>query len=320
MFIRNDIFYTKGFTINLASAFIYILSCGVTIVINARNHLQFLRHNILANLTTFILFKFEIFVIFCQIILFNSCNFLFQLFLQQQLTLDSHLLNHTSLRILVQNDIKYSIQIVKRHRLGYIIKIFFKNCFITLVDYNAASTPPRSLLLFHKRNGITILLADVSLEIELPNNIKIYKNKQIIEKIIHLVNKYLLIWESLDFVQIPPEWQIKINLKLRWKSKISSIKPKFYPLGIDNTQLDNKTFDELQHLDYLKYTTFPISFSFSVFVIQKIVVNGKKKSQAVVDIRKLNKLVIPNAYLLLFQSEIIANNQEYINLAMLNAI
>ena len=37
------------------------------------------------------------------------------------------------------------------------------------------------------------------------------------------------------------------------------------------------------------------------------------------DIRKLNDLVIPNAYLLLLQSEIIANVQGYTNLAILNA-
>ena len=57
MLIGNNIFCTEGFTINLASAFAHILSCGVTIVINARNHLQFLRRNVLADATTFILPK-----------------------------------------------------------------------------------------------------------------------------------------------------------------------------------------------------------------------------------------------------------------------
>ena len=53
MLIGNNIFCTEGFTINLASAFAHILSCEVTIVINARNHLQFLRGNVLTDATTF---------------------------------------------------------------------------------------------------------------------------------------------------------------------------------------------------------------------------------------------------------------------------
>lgn len=39
MLIGNNVFCTEGFTINLANASAHILSCGVTIVISARNHL-----------------------------------------------------------------------------------------------------------------------------------------------------------------------------------------------------------------------------------------------------------------------------------------
>ena len=57
--IRNVVLYIEGFMINLASASAHILSCGVTIVINARSYSQFLKHNILANTTKFILPKSE---------------------------------------------------------------------------------------------------------------------------------------------------------------------------------------------------------------------------------------------------------------------
>lgn len=57
----------------------------------------------------------------------------------------------------------------------------------------------------------------------------------------------------------------------------------------------------------LKFTTNYTLFSFSVFIIWKTDANRKKKSHAVVDIRKLNKMVVPNFYLLLLQSEIIVN-------------
>lgn len=55
-----------------------------------------------------------------------------------------------------------------------------------------------------------------------------------------------------------------------------------------------------------------------MFVIYKTDANGKRKSPAVVDIQKLNNLVLPDSYPLSLQSEIIANVQGYINLAILD--
>lgn len=105
------------------------------------------------------------------------------------------------------------MQILRRHRLGCITKVPFENCFATSVDRDAASTPPTSPLLFHEWNGITILVADINLDTKLPNGIKIYSNKQAIEKIIRLVNEYPSIWESSGFMQVPLEWWMKVYLK-----------------------------------------------------------------------------------------------------------
>lgn len=54
-------------------------------------------------------------------------------------------------------------------------------------------------------------------------------------------------------------------------------------------------------------------------MVWKTTSNGERKGRAVVHIRKLNELVIPNAYPLPLQSEIIANVQGCTNLAMLDA-
>lgn len=101
IFIGNDVFYIEGFTINLTNAFAYILSCGMTIIMNARNHSQFLNCNILANAIIFVPPKSETFVNFWQISLPDSRNFPFQPFHQQHLTLYFHLFNYTSLKIFV---------------------------------------------------------------------------------------------------------------------------------------------------------------------------------------------------------------------------
>ena len=317
MLIKNNIFCSEGFTINLANVFAHILSCGMTIVISARNHSQFLRRNVLANTTIFIPPKSEAFIDVRQIPLPDSRDFLFQPFPQEHLTLYSHLLDHTSSRMLVRNDVDRAIQIPRSHRLGYITEIPFENCFATSVDHDATSTPPTSPLLFHERNDITIPPADTGLETELPNHIKIFGDSQAVEKITRLINEYPSIWESSGFVQMPPERWMKVHFKPGWEAKVSAIKPRVYPLGINSNRLVDKIFDELQRLGCLKFTTSHTPFSFPVFVIWKTAANGEKKGRAVVDIRKLNDLVIPDAYPLPFQSEIIANVQGYTNLAVM---
>ena len=66
-------------------------------------------------------------------------------------------------------------------------------------------------------------------------------------------------------------------------------------------------FDKMQHLGRLKYTTSYTPFSFPVFVVYKTNAKEEKKERAVVNIRKLNNLVIPDAYPLPLQSDIIAS-------------
>ena len=183
------------------------------------------------------------------------------------MTLYSHLLNHTTSRILVRNNANRSIQISRSYRLGYITEIPFENCFATSIDHDFTSTLLTSPFLFHERSGITISPADVGLETELPNDIKIYGNRQAVEKITRLVNEYLLIWESSGFVQVPLENWMKVHLKPGWETKVSAIKPKVYPLGIDSKRLVDETFDELKRFGHLEYTTSHMPFSFPVFVI-----------------------------------------------------
>lgn len=80
-----------------------------------------------------------------------------------------------------------------------------------------------------------------------------------------------------------------------------AIKLRVYPLSIKAKPLVNKTFDKMQCLDRLKYTTSHTLFSFHVFVVYKINRKRERKRRAIVDIRKLNDLVIPNVYLLPLQ-------------------
>lgn len=111
-----------------------------------------------------------------------------------------------------------------------------------------------------------------------------------------------------------------VPLKPGWESRVSVIKPQIYSLGNKSRRIIDNMFDKIYKQGHLEYTTDLILFSFSVFVIYKTEVHGKRKSRAVVDIGKLNNLVQLDFYLLLFQLEIIANVKRCTNLAVLDAI
>lgn len=91
-----------------------------------------------------------------------------------------------------------------------------------------------------------------------------------------------------------------------------------YPLGIEAKRLVDETFDKIQRLGHLKYTTSHILFSFSVFVVHRTNAKRERKRHTMVNIRQLNNLVISDAYALPLQSDIIANIQRCTNLAILN--
>ena len=112
---------------------------------------------------------------------------------------------------------------------------------------------------------------------------------------------------------------MKVPLKPGWEAKVSAIKPKVYPLGNKACQLVDKTFDKMHHLGRLKFTTEHTPFSFFVFVVWKLDAESKRKGRVVVDIQKLNDMVLPDSYSLPLQSEIIANVQRYTTLAVLDA-
>ena len=112
---------------------------------------------------------------------------------------------------------------------------------------------------------------------------------------------------------------MKVPLKPGWETKVSAIKPRVYPLGNEARQLVHETFDEMHRLGRLKFTSGHTPFSFPVFVVWKLDAEGKKKGRAVVDIQKLNDMVLPDSYPLPLQSEIIANVQGCTNLAVLDA-
>ena len=314
----NNLLCTKGFAINFSTSSALIHSCDMKIDIIARQNSGFLRQKVLAGTLTIVPSCSEALVAFQHIELSYSRDFLFHPSSQQHLTLYSHFFDHTSTKILVRNNTNYIIKILLYHRLGCITKLPHENCFATLADLDIVSMLPTLLTIFYDRNGISIPPTG-DLETKLPNGIKIYKDKQAVDAITCLVNEYLSIGESLEFVQIPSERWMKVHPKLGWETKTLAIKTRVYLLGIKAKRLVDERFDKMQRLSRLKYITSHTSFSFLMFVVYKTNAKKEKKGHTVVNIRKLNDLLISDAYSLPLQLDIISSVQEYTNLAVLNA-
>ena len=84
-------------------------------------------------------------------------------------------------------------------------------------------------------------------------------------------------------------------------------KCRVYPLGTEDKKVVNETFDDMHRQGRLKWTNSPTPFSYPVFVVWKSLPDGTRKGRTIVDIRVLNDLMVPNAYPVPLQSDIIAD-------------
>lgn len=100
-----------------------------------------------------------------------------------------------------------------------------------------------------------LLSTDSSIETELDNKIKVYKNSAAIDQMSELVTEYLSFSESQGFVQISHEHWIKNFLKPDWELRVLAIKLKFYLLGNKSQHLKDKMFDKMYSQGYLKFPT-----------------------------------------------------------------
>ncbi len=94
-----------------------------------------------------------------------------------------------------------------------------------------------------------------------------------------------------------------IPLKNNWQYKIADMKPKVDPPGHKLRKRVDNTFDELQALGLLVFTKSHICFSIPVFVVWKSTLKGKRKRKAVINIRKLNDMVVSDSYPFPLQSK-----------------
>lgn len=232
-----------------------------------------------------------------------------------------HIIHHNTKKIPVKNTFNCLLRILCHQKIEHVIDIQYNNCFFADFKFvfHSATVSLQTAPFFEHKLSCTLTPTDASIETTLDNKVRVYRDENKVTMLTQLVAKYPYIQKSKDFVQIPPKGQIKVPFQLTWEEKVLVIQPRMYSLGHEARQFVDNMFNKIHYLGHFKFTFEYTLFNFSIFDVQKLNSEDKKKCRAVVNIQKLNQMVFSNSYLLFFQSEIITNVQRCTNLAMLDA-
>ena len=313
MLIGNDILGPEKVVIDVAGQKAYIGSCDAFATVTAHQRGSFFRRNVHVEKSSIIPPRSEIMVPTRPLKLPEDRDFLFEPSVQGNLTMYSHLVDYKMSGVLVRNDSDSPVQVPRTARLGNVSEIDYDNCFQADVDTDFAAVPSR-LLAQSPAPSIPRVQPQVDLqvpipvpgEVRCPNGVMLFGDDDAIRALTALVQDFPTLWVDNGFVRVPEDEWMRISLRQDWQAKVSG-KAKIYPLGMQDREVVNATFDEMHRQGRLDWTKGETPFSYPVFVVWKTLPDGTRKGRAVVDIRGLNSLIVPDAYPVPLQSEIIGS-------------
>jgi uncharacterized protein (UPF0333 family) len=156
---------------------------------------------------------------------------------------------------------------------------------------------------------------------KLSNEVTIYDNQNIIEKFLSIITEFN-IWKEHDIsVVISSENHMSISLKSNWADKIKS--NRIYSLRSNERVIVDEIFDNLHFKEKMKWFTNSTSFDYFVFVIYRIIMKNDKstrKERAVIDIRRLNAIIVTDAYFMSAQTNIIVAVTKCLYIFVINVL
>ena len=159
-------------------------------------------------------------------------------------------------------------------------------------------------------------------ETRLDNGVMVYGDAQATTALSDLVAEFPQVWKDEGFVNIPEDRWMKITLRDDWQHRLPATNKssKVYPLGVRDQKIVDDTFDKMQQQGRLEYTTQATPFSYPVFVVWRTLPDGTRKGRAVVDIRGLNDLIVPDVYPVPLQGDVIARLLGCTHIAVMDAM
>ncbi|SCO14500.1 related to TY3B-TY3B protein [Fusarium fujikuroi] len=131
-----------------------------------------------------------------------------------------------------------------------------------------------------------------------------------------LCAKYATLWIDSGLIHVPEDELMTVPLVDNWHEQRVSQRP--YACGLKDRNLIDQIFDRLYDQKWMEWVTKPTPFAAPVFVVWRIV-DGKPKGRAVVNLRALNKVTIPDSYPLPRQEDVIAALRGATHISAINA-
>lgn len=351
MLVGNDILVPEGFVLDLSNKAATISSCDTKIRISLKPRGQFISKRVLAA-KDLVIPPWTDTSIEVNLAIPADRDFIFLPGRHSTVTFYYHMVDAGTNKIFARNNSPSPTRIPRRTSLGLVSEIEYGNCFqisdcsldmklpgqerlskkLTPISSPSAKESTLSSIRVHQTNQPTrdifrttpnvrpvIPLATTAAREEtLDNGVKIYGSEVERKIYTNLVAEFPSLWKDDGFIKVPPEEWMRIPLKEGWQEKLTG-RSKIYPLGIEDRKLVDEMFDKMHKQGRLKWTDEETPFSFPVFVVWKWA-NGKRKGRAVVDIRGLNNMIIPDAYPVPLQDEIINDLRGCNRLSILDAM
>ena len=104
-----------------------------------------------------------------------------------------------------------------------------------------------------------------------------------------------------------------MNLKPDWHTNIPK-HTRIYPLGFHERKVISDTLHDLHSANKISRTRHEIPFIFPMFIAWQTLPNGTRKDRMIIDVRGLNRIILPDAYPMQTQDNILANinNKKFI--------
>ena len=243
-------------------------------------------------------------------------DFIFEPRALECLSTYAHIVDHDTANVMVRNDTDEDIFLPMNSCLGDIFEHDVAGTFFISDDSIelAAKALHRQKNWLRKGlkkalNTAAIFIAALSpdvLETKHPTGVTIYRapGSTLYLALSKVIDQHLTVWQDIGNADIPEEWHIEIPLVPNWREIYKPGQAKIYPVGLKDHAIIDKDFDTLQAQRRMEYTKTQTPFAFPCFVIWKDT-EISPKGRTVVDIRALNQIVMPDAYPLPSQSEIL---------------
>ena len=231
----------------------------------------------------------------------------------QSLTFFTHIVDKTTAGIVVQNDSDRTLTLSKNRKIGIVVDDDVEGFFVASTEDDIlASKRSKTGWKRQMLKGLLAAMAAVDIvkeptrkETRLDNGVTVYGDESTVSKIDGVVKDFASLWEDRgQQAKIPENEQMQIPLVDNWEEIYKPGQARVYPVGIQDREVVDQTFDKLHEQGRMKWTKKSTPFSFPCFVVWKQTPDGRK-GRVVIDIRALNRITIPDAYPIPLQDDII---------------